>query len=543
MEMKFQNIKKILIKDKYLIASLIMLFIVIIAKFRPWLIGNETVSLIASKRICEPDFLVNDWAFNSTKNIDIKILFNILMAPLWLLFDFLSIAFIGRLLTWSLLIFSIINLSKVLEIKWRCLIIGFLFWLYLGQFGQSIAAGGWIFGGVEPKCFSYAFLLLAMASLLREKIFVGSIYCGLAVFFHVIVGGWGLVALFFAMLFSFKEYGKGKLLEFCFCSFLFSMPIIMIAFFYLKGPTAIVASKSVINNLSVLFRNPHHLDPLYFLSLKKIIFLILLFMSTIIMFISNYNKREAKFFIVFLSVLMLIFTAGILARGISAIWFLKFYPFRLGGIFLLFFFCLNFPKYLFQKERINYIRQAFSTMRFFPYQNIFSIFILILVVYMSFNFDIGGKFIKDIKEFTKSWYEYGLKNKGFNNKDVNFAELTNWIKNNTNRGDIFVVPPDEFRFWLWAERACFFNFKCCPANVRIIEWYNRLLEVNGKKKIKKRGFEVLDELKKNYLALSKNQLEDIKNKHYTNYYLTTVQRADLEKNLIYMNSGYYLYNI
>jgi hypothetical protein len=56
-------------------------------------------------------------------------------------------------------------------------------------------AGEWIVGGVEAKGFAYALLLLALESLVRERWRSAWLYTGAATAFHVLVGGWSMIAL------------------------------------------------------------------------------------------------------------------------------------------------------------------------------------------------------------------------------------------------------------------------------------------------------------------------------------------------------------
>ena len=60
------------------------------------------------------------------------------------------------------------------------------------------------------------------------------------------------------------------------------------------------------------------------------------------------------------------------------------------------------------------------------------------------------------------------------------AELYDWCRTHTDRGDVFVVPPDLIDFRLSAGRAVIADWKCMPILPEdTVEWYERLTTVCG----------------------------------------------------------------
>ena len=55
-------------------------------------------------------------------------------------------------------------------------------------------AGEWIIGGVEAKGFAYVFVLLGLEALVRDRWGPALVLFGAASAFHVIIGGWSVVA-------------------------------------------------------------------------------------------------------------------------------------------------------------------------------------------------------------------------------------------------------------------------------------------------------------------------------------------------------------
>jgi hypothetical protein len=121
----------------------------------------------------------------------------------WLTLDrwelsFTQIAWIGRIATWLLLAIAWRRLSwAVVPRPAMAVASAVLFLAFLQRFHM---AGEWVVGGIEAKGFSYALVLFALGSLARQTWQPSLILLGAATAFHVLVGGWALVALGFAWL-------------------------------------------------------------------------------------------------------------------------------------------------------------------------------------------------------------------------------------------------------------------------------------------------------------------------------------------------------
>ena len=67
-------------------------------------------------------------------------------------------------------------------------------------------AGEWVVGGVEAKCFAYAFVLLALAELVVANWNLVWLLLGVATAFHPLVGGWsGVVCVAIWVLYGRRE--------------------------------------------------------------------------------------------------------------------------------------------------------------------------------------------------------------------------------------------------------------------------------------------------------------------------------------------------
>ena len=107
-------------------------------------------------------------------------------------------AWIGRVITWGLLAWSWRRLSWAIVPRplYSLLSAGVLL-LLLRNFHL---AGEWIVGGVEAKGFAYVLVFLALEGIVRNRWRTALLLAGAAGAFHVLVGGWTVVAIGLAWL-------------------------------------------------------------------------------------------------------------------------------------------------------------------------------------------------------------------------------------------------------------------------------------------------------------------------------------------------------
>ncbi|MBX3416034.1 MAG: hypothetical protein KF851_00400 [Pirellulaceae bacterium] len=103
-----------------------------------------------------------------------------------------AMAWLGRIAVWGLAALGWENfLSRVGFATWLIPVLAML-WLLLIEFGHL--AGEWVIGGYEAKSLSYALILNGFAASSGGKQHAAWRLFGLAAFFHVLVGGWVLLA-------------------------------------------------------------------------------------------------------------------------------------------------------------------------------------------------------------------------------------------------------------------------------------------------------------------------------------------------------------
>lgn len=103
-----------------------------------------------------------------------------------------STALISRAVAFAWLAFAWQQLNWTLfQRRWISLLVGGLWLLGLHRFHL---AGEWVVGGIEAKSFAYSCLFLGLANLARGSWPKVWLWFGAAAAFHVIVGGWAVVA-------------------------------------------------------------------------------------------------------------------------------------------------------------------------------------------------------------------------------------------------------------------------------------------------------------------------------------------------------------
>jgi hypothetical protein len=107
------------------------------------------------------------------------------LSPLWL-------AWGGRILTWALLAWAWHRLSfAFLPLRWLSVLTAALFVCLLERYH---VAGEWVVGGVEAKGFAYVLVFLGLEAVVRNRWNRAWLLFGGAAAFHVLVGGWSVVA-------------------------------------------------------------------------------------------------------------------------------------------------------------------------------------------------------------------------------------------------------------------------------------------------------------------------------------------------------------
>lgn len=133
---------------------------------------------------------------------------------------------------------------------------------------QSVIAREWMVGTVEPKTFAYAAVLLAYACWRERRWGLSGFWSGLACSFHILVGGYALMALAGLALWPHRQPCNPRgLIRWGVAALLAGLPVLLPLAEQLRGglPPAVAEAGSLglpsTAWIYVFLRNPHHLVP------------------------------------------------------------------------------------------------------------------------------------------------------------------------------------------------------------------------------------------------------------------------------------------
>ena len=122
------------------------------------------------------------------------------------------------------------------------------------------------------------------------------------------------------------------------------------------------------------------------------------------------------------------------------------------------------------------------------------------------------------------------------------GELFEFVKKNTAKNSIFLVPPDGLNFRLMTHRAIVVDVKSFPySESAMSEWYERILDVTGSDNLKfERGVEFKRDLEEKYESLTEENVLMLREKYGVEYGVFKAGKDfDFEK--VFQNEVYEVY--
>jgi len=166
---------------------------------------NEPYYLGKAIHFWNPDWVRSDFFLDTA---DTHIVFYLTFGWLALALSPQVMAWTGRLLTWALLAWAWRRLSYALVPRPWFAVLTAALWVLLIE--RCHMAGEWVIGGVEAKGFAYVLVLLGLEALVHNRWNRVWLLLGAASAFHVLVGGWSVVAAGWAWLAQGGEKGTGS---------------------------------------------------------------------------------------------------------------------------------------------------------------------------------------------------------------------------------------------------------------------------------------------------------------------------------------------
>jgi len=508
------NIQRYLKKQK-IFEILTLLIITIFFCFKPGFAYNE-MFIIPYAKVTFNNMLT------AIQNFEIpsSLLFNSIIGFFAVNFSLIKVVFIGRIISYILLIISYKKLAKLIGLNSLMTLTSYVIFLFYFRHGIG-DAGEWFVGGLESKVFAYCFVLLSLSSFIYKNIKWSMIFSGLALSFHLLVGGYHLFCLIPLLLTN--QYVNNDF---------FKIVLKSVPYFLITGSIGLIEifSSFFLENQSkiekigwdiyVNVRVPHHTIPEF--SIKTWIILIVMIVINIIFLKSkSIIKRQLSIYSLFTVVLLLI---GLLIYYNFESHYLRYYFFRFSDVMLPLITILLFAS-------IN--------------RNIQYISILII------GLNILPKEIKRISPIIIKPKNYNLNNIQDNNSrpgKFNDIKMTKWIKTNLTNETDFIIPPDDVYFWINSEKSIFVSWCVLPNQekyktiknlpIDMIDWYNRLKMIN-----KNKDFKTSEEIKHNYIDLNKRDILLINNNYpkYNHIIMPNINKLDFK--IIYSTEIATLYEI
>lgn len=215
---------------------------------------NEAHYLTKAKHYWDSSFAPRDFFLNSA---DAHLAFYWTIGWLTKFCSLTTTAWIGRWISWLFLAGALISVARALgQAGGSGIISGVLF--YVVQSNLHLA-GEWVVGGLEAKGFAFGFCFIAFSCAIRKNRNWTWISLGMAVAFHVLVGGW--VTLLF-VVYRGREMLRRELptrLEVLACGLGLCIGLVGFMPAWALTATADPADVNIANYISVHVRLSHHL--------------------------------------------------------------------------------------------------------------------------------------------------------------------------------------------------------------------------------------------------------------------------------------------
>jgi hypothetical protein len=490
--------------------------LVVLVHGAPQLGVNEGAYLISVRGALEPEFLQGDWVLGPDSPARrLGTLFGLVLAPIgWLVDDPLALALCARLLIWTLLLVALARLGRALGLLRSSVALGLAAFVFCRQ---SVGAGEWMFGGAEPKGLAYVFLVLALAEMLRRRLVLSGVHAGLATAFHVLVGAWGGAIVAAAALLAGWIPARRGLLQFAMPALLVASPLLAQAALLLVGSGGSAEGVQIL----VRVRNPHHLDPGYFLTVERVGFLCLCIAGTLVGARIRLEDGRRDFVTSFTALLAGTWLAGVAAWAVSCDYLLQFYPFRVADVMLPLLFWLFLPELVIAAATAPVRRRVLGLA-----------FVAAVVAVLAWSWERPNPRGPTPQRFVSTWKE---------RRPPPIEPMAAWIVEHTGRQDVFVVPPRMTSFQLRTGRPIVASFKITPGAAGMPEWLHRVELLNGGSSFRSVGTRMFREAGRAHPELPPRVLAELRRCCSARWYLTWHERPDLPR--AHSAGGYHLYDL
>ena len=446
----------------------ILLFAVIfLATFSIRLSDNEEEYFVFAKAFADPHWIPGALSIKDVPGT--RIIFDTVVGWALGFANFEQIAAAGRMLCAMLFAFPLSLLFKKLRLSHIEAV--FLLTAFVVSH-QSFFGNEWIFRSFETKVVSYAFAFYSIYYLIEERFRLSVIFAAAAIYFHVLVGGWYVLALFAYLLLRRLPF-REVLISALTLALLLS-PLA----FYLAGKY-LVHNPNVIDGVTVSWvyayvRNPHHLAVMAKLlhgdSAVRIEVALSAFMGWLCIKTWAKDKDPAIRALCLLSLILFaqqffsLLTAVFDTRGV----FLKFYPYRTSALSL--FLSLTLLLLLFKKSGWLHRLESRSSVEASNGRGGQLVVVSVMLAFVVLG--LGSRLYRNGVDSYRVAYPSAQQSA------MNSA--SDWIRLNTDPAAVVLDLEDRtaghLQFIRTTQRDSFSVYKFVPTtNALIYEWYQRVL--------------------------------------------------------------------
>lgn len=478
---------------------------------------NEPHYLAKSRHFWDPTWCPDDYFLNSD---DTHRVFYVTLGWLANVMSLPAAAWVGRVLAWALQAWGWQRLSTtVVSRPWWSILSAALF-VALNEHAHM--AGEWVVGGFEAKGIAYALVFFALSELLRDRWNRAWLLLGVASSFHVLVGGWSVVAAGLAWLVagqprpSLKTMWPGLL-----GGALLALPGILPALVIARGGDPNMSALA--NDVYVFRRLTHHLAPQGFktMFIERHALLLCVFIMLCAFTPTDATQRRLRAFVagavaIAIAGFAISFLFASYPATVAAL--LRFYWFRLSdamlplGVALVGITTMTVGRVLLARTCLI-AALGFAAWHLGP-------------MFRVHAQAIAGTEIPRADGPGKVW-----------NYD-DWRSACAWIAENTPREALFLTPRSSQTFKWYAERGEVVTWKDVPQNpAQIVGWWNRMLDVysTGAPPGEKQWFNSLADR-------GTDVVRRLAVKYQADYILTSAE-PPLDMERVYHNGSYALYKV
>lgn len=480
--------------------------------------SNHFGQLPVVRRLLDPAYLPGDFS------IELRLyhhrVFSYLIAGLTMLAGEDNALIVLGISGMGLLAFSLWRLCDVAELSIQAyLAAGFALATNFLWVGRGLELNH--FAGdaaIMPPTFAHAFVLLALAGVIRKRYLAAAFLAGLAALFHLQIGlicGAALAPIYLCGRLGWRGLASsGALL------LLAAAPGLLDLFELLRSGVAGGSSEPYTRAFYIDFRHPHHFE-----LLSGIAALAVAGYCTVQIFVWRGTGKEGE-------------RAGNTSRIFVAV-----------SAALIFYALLHFADYYLVRDdrlaTIQFIRLSplitvigFLSFLIWTQRRIrpvgFAIFCGVIVVT---SILWGAYQVRlEAREFNPGIAKYA-------SKTSSWVRVCQWIRANGPVDAVYITPPGNNGFSSLSERSTIVDFKNNPDGGRkMAEWFERLKDLSGGRLPKGRGFENRDLLNEAYDRLTAEQLRTISRKYRAGFAVVS-SKNDLPFEVLYRNQRYQVVRI